>query len=108
MTQHVFVYGDLVGGFGFIGPVEPDDGELEAEFDSESWWYAEMDSRAEALWKPGNPDPETLEEELSEAIWSADDLFQEDGSLEPGYDLAALLALRDIISIWRMMPEEDE
>jgi hypothetical protein len=118
MTQHVFVYGDPVDGLGFVGPVETDDTELEAAFDGHTWWYAEMDSRANATWTPDKPDPDVEQEKLDgqwekffEAIWAADDLYHPDEvniGLNTATDLTPLLALRDIISAWRALPTEDD
>lgn len=46
MNTHLLVYGNPVDGFTFIGPITPNDPELEAWIENhlagETWWYAPL------------------------------------------------------------------
>ncbi len=114
MSQYVFVYGDPVNGFEFIGPLDTtEDTDLEGRFQNKDWWYGDLESRAEAMWQPGMPDPEEEEEDplwrkFNDLVCDGDDLFDETGRLLPGNDLSALLALRDIVMAWRAIPYPED
>jgi hypothetical protein len=104
--MHIFIAGDPVDGFTFIGPVLLDDTRLENEYDHMPWWYVELTSREDEV-------GETYEEDqvltdLTALIHEAYELFDDDLDLAPVDQLRALELLRMIVRKYDQLPEADD